>query len=78
MLHIYFKETDGDAEDSLVWVLFDIVENMLYCTRNYSELILSPSLFLILSIIPQWTSIVVFREILVQISLAAEDSMGLS
>ena len=77
MLHVDFEETDRHSEDSLVGVLLYIVENMLYGTRYYSELILGRCL-LPLFCISQRTSIVFLRKVLVQIALTAKDGVGLS
>ena len=38
VLHVYLKEADCDAEYSLVWILFDVAENVADDTRHYTGL----------------------------------------
>lgn len=49
MLHIDFKEADGHTKDGLIRILFDVVEDMLYGARNYTELVLSSIFILVVT-----------------------------
>ena len=45
VLHVNFEETDRDSEHGLVWILFNVVEDVLDSTRHDTELILGGRLW---------------------------------
>ena len=40
MFHVDFEETDRDSKHGLVWILFNVVEDVLDSTWHNTELIL--------------------------------------
>ena len=45
MLHVDFEETDRHSKHSLVWILFNVVEDVLDSTWHNTKLILCGSLW---------------------------------
>ena len=48
VFHVDFKETNGYTEDGLIWILLNVVEDVLNGTRNNTKLVLCPGHLLII------------------------------
>ena len=48
VFHVDFKETNSYTKDGLIWILLNVVEDVLYGTRNNTKLVLCPGHFLII------------------------------
>ena len=48
VLHVDFKETNSYTKDGLIWILLNVVEDVLYGTRNNTKLVLCSGHFLII------------------------------
>ena len=48
VFHVDFKETNSYTKDGLIWILLNVVEDVLNGTRNNTKLVLCPGHFLII------------------------------
>ena len=73
MFHVDFKEADGDAEHSLIRVLFDIAEDLLNGAWYNTVLVLDIHFILIVAAANRARVLA-----LIQITFTSEDCMSLA